>query len=122
MEKIVTAAVIFVLGNSLVLGNNKLEKGDLQKTCLQCHQEQKIPSEMIYRRYLMRYSTPERIEKMMLAYLRRPRKEYSIMPPQFFLKFPMKQPIEMDEKVLEPYIRSYIEKFDIKKRLYLKGE
>ena len=91
----------------------------LKKRCLACHIEQKIPSDLIYRRYLMRYSTPDRIEKAMLAYLRSPQRTHSIMPPQFFLKFPMKPPTTLDEERLKEAIRAYISTYDIRKRLRL---
>jgi len=92
---------------------------DLQNTCLKCHQEEQIPSSLIYRRYLMHYSTPERILEAMYSYLKAPKRENSIMPPQFFLKFPMKKKIERDDAPLKAYIHRYIEAFDVKKKLVL---
>jgi len=94
----------------------------LQEHCLACHTKQQIPSSLIYRRYLMKYSTPERIEKAMLDYLRAPERSRSIMPPQFFLKFPMKPPMEMDDATLRKEVKAYIETFDIRKKLVLDGE
>jgi hypothetical protein len=41
------------------------------------------------------------------------------MPPQFFLKFPMKRKIGMDDAELKVYIHRYIEAFDVKKKLVL---
>ena len=58
----------------------------LEKECLRCHQNQQIPNKLIYKRYLKKYSTSKRIEKMMLQYLKNPQKEHSIMPPQFFFE------------------------------------
>jgi hypothetical protein len=51
--------------------------------------------------------------------LKHPKKEHSIMPRQFFLKFPMKVPIEMDNDTLREYIALYRETFDVKKMLQL---
>ncbi len=92
---------------------------DLQTACLQCHQADQIPSDLVYRRYLMRYSTPERISDAMFRYLNEPKKRDSIMPSRFFLKFPMKEKMKMDERELKEYIYRYIEEFDVKKRLVL---
>jgi hypothetical protein len=41
------------------------------------------------------------------------------MPPQFFLKFPMKPRMNIDDETLRKEIRRYIQKFDLKKRLIL---
>ena len=41
------------------------------------------------------------------------------MPPQFFLKFPMKRKIERNDAELKAYIHRYIEAFDVKKKLVL---
>ncbi|MCF6205655.1 MAG: cytochrome c [Sulfurovum sp.] len=94
----------------------------LQQNCLSCHQRQQIPSDLIYRRYLMKYSTSERIEKAMLSYLKHPQKKSSIMPPQFFLKFPMKQPMQMSDEEMKRNIKAYIKRFDVKKRLILQKQ
>lgn len=91
----------------------------VQDACLSCHVRQQIPSELIYRRYLMKYSTRDRIEKAMFAYLKEPLQSRSIMPQQFFLKFPMKEAAETEEKELRREIRTYLERFDIKKKLVL---
>jgi len=91
----------------------------LQKECLQCHVEQQIPSALIYRRYLMKYSTFERMEKAIFAYIKNPDQKHSIMPPQFFLKFPMKEASTFDDDTLQKMIKSYLHTFDIKKKLVL---
>ena len=116
MEKIVTSMMLIL---TLCTG---MDDVTLQHMCLECHQAQKIPSELIYRRYLMRYSTSARIESAMISYLKMPQKEHSIMPPQFFLKFPMKEAFDKNETALESGVRKYIEKYDIRKRLILKTE
>jgi len=92
---------------------------DFETTCLACHKKQQIPNTLIYRRYLMKYSTSERIEKAMMQYMLAPDKVHSIMPPQFFLKFPMKKALSMDESTLRQNIEQFILKFDIKKKLVL---
>jgi len=104
----------------LLLGVSMAEEEiDLAKNCLDCHATQQIPNTLIYRRYLMKYSTQERIAKAMLAYLNAPQKAHSIMPPQFFLKFPMKESLDVDEKILKKNIEAYIDRYDVKKALVL---
>ena len=89
----------------------------LQKNCLTCHTKQKIPSELLYRRYLMKYSTNERIKRQLIPFLKNPNKMDSIMPKQFFLKFPQKKSLKLNETALEESITAYLDYFDIKKRL-----
>jgi len=89
----------------------------LEANCLACHREQKLPDNLIYRRYLLRYSSAKRIEKALSAYLKHPRQEASIMPAEFFLRFPMREPLKMDDQTLHRYVRKYIDYFDVRKRL-----
>jgi len=91
-----------------------------ENKCMVCHVKQQIPSELIYRRYLMKYSTKEAMATAMMKYLRKPKKGSSIMPSQFFLKFPMKPNLGLDDEVLEKNIEAYLDWFDVKKKLRLK--
>jgi hypothetical protein len=91
----------------------------LEQNCLSCHTTQQIPNSLIYRRYLMKYSTEDRIAKAMLDYVMHPKKSQSIMPPQFFLKFPMKEAGIRDKDTLRQDIETYIERYDVKKNLIL---
>ena len=111
MEKIVLW-VLLTLG--IMAQNNTLEQD-----CLSCHKAQQIPSNLIYRRYLMKYSTDVRMQEVMFRYLKNPNKASSIMPPQFFLKFPMKESLSLNDETLRRDIQSYLEQFDVKKKLIL---
>ena len=91
----------------------------LEHDCLSCHKAQQIPSKLIYRRYLMKYSTEERIENAIFTYLKNPKKSMSIMPPQFFLKFPMKEALSLKDEKLHENIKAYLKVFDIKQKLIL---
>ena len=91
----------------------------VEDKCISCHQAQSIPSEMIYRRYLLKYSSKDTIRDKIYRYLRSPSTQDSIMPPQFFSKFPLKEPIEIDERELKGLIDRYIDYFDISHKLYI---
>ncbi len=110
MEKI----TIFILLLSI-----SIHADILQQNCLGCHQKQQIPSQLIYKRYLLKYSTPKRIQKAIFAYLKKPKKENSIMPPQFFLKFPMKEESSLQDKKLHEIIELFLKRYDLKKRLVI---
>ena len=110
--------VIFMLFSSMVL-TAKTENKELKKNCIKCHIEQKIPSELIYRRYLRKYSTHRAIKKTLFAYLKNPNRENSIMPKQFFLKFPEKEILDLNETALKENIDAYLDYFDVKRQLIL---
>jgi len=114
--------IVVVLGFlSMFLFSDELntQDNDFVNTCISCHQKQQIPSSLIYKRYLMKYSTNKGMTDAMFEYIKDPKKEYSIMPAPFFLKFPMKEKISLDDKTLHKHIQTYLEFFDIKKKLML---
>ena len=108
--------VIRVLTISTIVLFAGTPSNSLKTKCLKCHMEQKIPSELIYRRYLLYYSSKDTIRGKMYHYLKNPKKENSIMPRQFFLKFPMKRKVDINSTQL---IDEYMDFFDIKARLIL---
>lgn len=95
------------------------ETQQLQEECLQCHAQEQIPNELIYRRYLMKYSTAKGMERAIKMYLKNPKKENSIMPLPFFSKFSMKEALALDDENLEKNIHSFLDRYDVKKRLVL---
>lgn len=118
MEKIIFFfALLCIVGHAQDV--NVEDTQQLQKECLQCHVEQQIPSVLIYRRYLMKYSTFERMEGAIFTYIKNPDQKHSIMPPQFFLKFSMKELSTLNDDMLQKMIKSYLNSFDVKKKLVL---
>ena len=114
MEKIV---IFIVLVSTLVTA--KIENKELKKNCINCHVKQKIPSELVYRRYLRKYSTHTAIRKILFLYLQNPNRKESIMPKQFFLKFPEKKALDLNETTLKESIDAYLNYFDVKRKLVL---
>lgn len=94
----------------------------LERECFECHRAQKIPSEATYRRYLLKYSSKETIKEKMFIYLKSPSKERSIMPLQFFSKYPIKEASQLKEEVLRKRIDEYTDYFDINKRLFIPAD
>lgn len=88
----------------------------LQKKCLTCHQKQQIPNDLIYRRYLMVYSTSRRMGKAIFLYMKNPDKNNSVMHHPFFFKFPMKEKLALKDATLKKMISEYLIKFDVKKK------
>ena len=72
----------------------KVPTSELKEACLTCHIQQQIPSEMIYRRYLLKYSSTSVIKQKIYAYLKVPSTQTSIMhahtqliPPSYGTKY-----------------------------------
>ncbi|WP_309499322.1 hypothetical protein [Sulfurovum sp.] len=118
MEKVIRI-FIFVCCSALYGQEVGIQAQQLQEACLKCHIQEQIPDELIYKRYLMKYSTTKSMEKAIENYLKNPKKENSIMPPPFFLKFPMKEALVLDDENLEKNIRAFLDMFDVKKKLVL---
>jgi hypothetical protein len=103
---------------STLLGEKAVQHS-FKNTCLSCHQIQNIPSEMIYRRYLLKYSSRQAIRKQMFNYLKHPSVNRAIMPPQFFKKFPLKEATTLNDTELLKMIDLYISHYDIRPRLQI---
>ncbi|KYJ85793.1 hypothetical protein [Sulfurovum riftiae] len=119
MAKIV---FIFLAVFFILWGEEHTVETSLQKECLQCHIQQKIPSERIYRRYLIKYSSKALIREKIFTYLKAPTVEASIMPSPFFKKFPLKKKSELDDAALKQLVNAYIEHFDIDGKIYIVPE
>ena len=117
MGKIVV--ILGFLSLFLYAEESNTQDHSFKNTCLSCHQQQQIPSALMYKRYLMKYSTNKDMEEAMFTYMKDPQKENSIMPAPFFLKFPMKENIDLDDDTLHKHIKTYLDMFDIKKKLML---
>ena len=118
MEKVIFVWLMFSLG--VFAANISIDdKQQVQQKCLQCHNQEQIPNALIYRRYLMKYSTQEAMKTAILKYLKDPTQENSIMPHPFFSKFPMKEASDLDEVDLKKNIQTFLDTFDLKKNLVL---
>jgi len=94
-----------------------LNANNLYNACLKCHRDNRLPNKMIYKKYLMKYSTKENMKRAMFNYLKNPDPKNSIMPMPFFDKFNIQKKLDMSDEELLKYIEEFIEKFDIQKNI-----
>ena len=120
MVKLISVVLLALLPLSadIPIVNSNTDSG-LEKDCLACHQEQKIPSEFIYRRYLMKYSSKETIRQKLFSYLKSPSQQNSVMPPQFFGKYVVKEPTRLSDEILKKRIDDYIKLYDVGQKLFI---
>jgi hypothetical protein len=83
--------ILFSLLIAMVLDAN------MKNSCLACHEKNQIPDEIIYKRYLLKYSTDKNIKNAIISYLKKPNQKNSVMPSIFFSKFPMKKKMDVNE-------------------------
>ena len=117
MGKIIFLCILFYV--ELSASEKLSEKEELQSSCLQCHTKNQIPNALIYKRYLVKYSTKNAMTQAIMKYLKDPKKENSVMPPPFFLKFPMQRTLDINDTILEQNTRNFLDTFDMKKKLIL---
>ncbi len=92
---------------------------DFQKYCITCHREEGIPTQELYKRYLIKYSSHTTIKDAMLKYLKNPTVETSIMPEPFINKFGLQQKTSLSDEALKRYIDELVKTYNLKDKLYL---
>ena len=108
MEKLILIIItIFTFTNA----------NQLDTYCLDCHIKSKLPTKLIYKRYLMKYSTNKNMKEAIFSYLKNPKPKNSIMPKEFFLKFSPKNITKIEDDKLLNLIDDFLKKYDIRKRL-----
>lgn len=91
-----------------------------ERRCLTCHEVSAPPLSLVYRRYLMLYSSKDRIEKRMVSFLTAPSKEKSSMPEGMKNRFnPQNHPVFEKEEARRA-VKRVIEKEDLIKRIVVK--
>ena len=91
----------------------------LKKTCLKCHIEANVPNEVVYKRYLLKYSSKGKMRKAMVSYLKNPTKQKTIMPTRFIDIFGLKETMKLSDAELDKYVNELIDMYDVKNKLYL---
>ena len=90
-----------------------------EETCIKCHQAKEIPNEVIYKRYLLKYSSKIKIREAIVSYLKNPMTQKSIMPPQFIKIFGLKEALKLSDAELNRHVDELINRYSIKKKLYI---
>jgi len=97
-----------------------LQASNFTDKCLKCHEQQNIPFEMIYKRYLIKYSSNIAIKEAMIKMCQNPSIENSELPRGFLRRFGVKDVCSLEEKELYKAIDELIEYYDIKKYIKIK--
>jgi hypothetical protein len=96
--------------------------GDIYARCTACHSMQAPPLSLVYRRYLMLYSSKGRVAERMVAFLTHPTKKGSSMPEGMKSRFnPQNHPPFPLEEAKEA-VGELIEREDLLKRIVIPKE
>lgn len=92
---------------------------DLDTGCLNCHKKEGIPTDALYKRYLLKYSSQKQIKTALFRYLKNPTLKTSIMPAPFIHKFGLQKPTSLPDNILMRHIEAFMNRFDVRGQLYL---
>ena len=92
---------------------------EFQKRCVSCHKTEGIPTQELYKRYLVKYSSHTAIKAAMLKYLKNPTIETSIMPEPFISKFGIQKRTSLSDDALKRQIDELIKTYNLKDKFYL---
>ena len=81
--------------------------------CSACHEKSAPPLSLVYRRYLMLYSSKARIQKHMVAFLVAPSKAKSAMPEGMKNRFKPQNHPPFSPQIAQKAVQQLIEKEDL---------
>ncbi len=110
MERVVL--VLFLGFHSIAAGQSAIPQ-----RCTVCHEKSAPPLSLVYRRYLMLYSSKARIEKKMVDFLTAPSKEKSAMPEGMKNRFNPQNHPAFATSVAKEAVDKLIEKEDLIPRI-----
>ncbi len=93
------------------------QESQVPKRCTACHEKSAPPLPLVYRRYLMLYSSKARIQKKMVDFLSAPSKEKSAMPEGMKNRFNPQNHPAFATSVAKEAVDKLIEKEDLIPRI-----
>ncbi len=94
-----------------------LQGGVYEKNCLKCHKKLEVGIDKFFYRYLLVYSSKQKLKKALKEYLKRPTKQKSLLADGLIRRFGVKKPSKLSEKKLQKAIDEYWEKYNLKGKL-----
>lgn len=88
-----------------------------QNSCVACHETINLSLEKLYFRYVVRYSSANRIEEAMTNYLLDPKANLSVLTPNALTRWGVKKAYEGNQESLRALLKVYIAQYEVKGRL-----
>lgn len=84
-----------------------------EKNCIKCHRKLPVSIDKYFYRYLLKYSSEVNVKKSMFVYLKKPKKDMTIMPEAFIKRFGIKKKSKLSDKKLNEALDIYWEKYKV---------
>ncbi len=102
---------------SLLLTFVSLNADVYEENCVKCHLKIPVSIDKYFYRYLLKHSSEREVKKSMIAYLRNPSKESTVMAEGFISRFGVKKSSSLDAEELREAVDVYWEKYKLFGRL-----
>lgn len=84
-----------------------------ERDCVSCHEGMTITLDKFFFRYLLKYSSEEKVKGAIVRYLQEPNAETSILEPWLIKRIGIKKRSSLDEKQLQEAVDTYWETYTI---------
>ena len=105
--------VFYILILFSFLNAEEKEKTVYEQNCIKCHRKLPVSIDKYFYRYLLKYSSEDRVKESMFRYLKKPSKDMTIMPEAFIKRFGVKKKTKLSDKKLYEALDIYWEKYKV---------
>ncbi|AFL67444.1 hypothetical protein [Sulfurospirillum barnesii] len=88
-----------------------------ERNCIPCHEDLAVKIDKFFYRYLLKYSSEAEVKKTMIAYLKAPKAETSILQDGLIQRFGVKKKSTLKEEELTQAIDEYWKRYNVFERL-----
>ena len=81
--------------------------------CVSCHEGMTITLDKFFFRYLLKYSSEEKVKRAMMDYLKDPKAENSILEPWLISRIGVKKRTTLSDKELQNALNEYWETYKV---------
>ena len=105
--------ILIVILSFSFLNAAKTKKTVYETNCIKCHKKLPVSIDKYFYRYLLKYSSEKSVKESMFKYLKKPKKDMTIMPAAFIKRFGVKKKTKLSDKKLNEALDIYWEKYKI---------
>jgi len=91
--------------------------GDVLRQCNLCHEKKSPPFNMIYKKYLLIYSSKKRVEKAMTDFLINPTLKKSLLPKEMKKRFFPQEHPKFKKSEAKKAVKKIVKDYDLIKRI-----
>lgn len=98
----------------LILGLSSLLFGDIyEQNCLACHRDMPVQIDKFFYRYLLKYSSEERVKSALVEYLKNPSLEKTILQEGLLNRFGIKEKTTLNDAQLKTAVDTYWQTYKV---------